>query len=128
MKNYLSKHALFKLYYTLVHSHLIYGLIVWGNTYPTYFSKLIALQNKAPRFVTGSRRYLNALPLYQKFNLMNLLNLHKFDTAKFMHYQINQRPSPNFDNYFTLAKFLHSRQTRTTVSSSLIISLYKKKG
>ena len=43
LKNYLPTHALFKLYYPLVHSHLPYGLIVWGNTYPTYFSKLITL-------------------------------------------------------------------------------------
>ena len=52
LKNYAPTHALFKLYYTLVHTHLLYGLIVWGNTYPTYLSKLIALQNKALRIVT----------------------------------------------------------------------------
>ena len=44
-----------------------------------------------------------------------------------MHYQINQRLSPNFNNYFTLAKFSHSRQTRTTASSNSIVPLYKTK-
>ena len=124
LKNYLTTHALFKLYYTLVHSHLLYGLLVWGNTYPTYLSKLITLQNKALRIVTKSGWYQNVLPLYQKFNLWNLQNLHKFETAKFMHNQINQRLSPN---YFTLAKFSRSRQTRTTATSNLIIPLYKTK-
>ena len=76
LKNYVPTHALFKLYYTLVHSHLLYGLIVWGNIYPTYISKLIALQNKALRIVTKSGWYQNLLPLYQKFNLLNLQNLH----------------------------------------------------
>ena len=81
LKNYLPEHALFELFHTLVHCHLIYGLIVWGNTYPTYLSKLIALQNKALRIVTGSGWYQNALPLSQKFNLLSLVNLHKFETA-----------------------------------------------
>ena len=127
LKNYLPKHTLFQLYYTLVHSHLLYGLIVWGNTYTIYLSKLITLQNKALRIVTGSRWYQNVLPLYQKFNLLNLLNLHKFETAKFIHNQVNQRLSPNFNNYFTLAEFLRSRQTRTTASLNLTIPFYKTK-
>ena len=63
LKNYLPEHAFFKLHYTLVHSHLIYEPIVWGNTYPTYLSKLITLQNKALRIVTGSGWYENAWPL-----------------------------------------------------------------
>ena len=125
LKNYLPTHALFLLYYTFVHSHLLYELIVWGNAYPTYLSKLITLQNKALHIVTKSGWYQNVLPLYQKFNLMNLQNLHKFETAKFIHNQINQRVFPNFNNYFTLAKFSHSRQTRTTASLNLIIPLYK---
>ena len=101
LKNYLPTHALFKLYYTLVHWHLLYGLVVWGNTYPTYLSKLITLQNRALRIVTKSGWYQNVLPLFQKFNLLNLQNLHKFETAKLIHNQINQRLSPNFNNYFT---------------------------
>ena len=112
-----------------MHSHLLYGLIAWGNTYPTYRCKLITLQNKALRIVTKSGWYQNVLPLYQKFNLLNLQNLYKFETAKFIHNQINQRLSPNFNtcNYFTLAKFSRSRQTRTTASSNLIIPLHKTK-
>ena len=110
-----------------MHSHLLYGLIVWRNTYSTYLSKLISLQNKALRIVTKSGWYQNVLPLYQKFNLLNLQNLHKIETAKFIHNQINQHLSPNFNNYFTLAKFSHNRQTPTTASLNLKNPLYKTK-
>ena len=44
-----------------------------------------------------------------------------------MYYQISQRLSPNFNNYFTLAKFSHSRQTCSTAPSNLIILDYKTK-
>ena len=78
--------------------------------------------------VTGSGWYQNVLPLYQKFNLLNLLNLHKFEIAKFIPLnQINQRHSMNFNNCFTLAKFSYSRQTHTTASSNLATPLHKTK-
>ena len=52
---------------------------------------------------------------------MNLLNLHKFETAEFIHNQTNQSLSPDLDNYFTFAKFSHCRQTCTIASFKLII-------
>ena len=45
----------------------------------------------------------------------------KFETAEFIHDLINQRLSPDLNNYFTLAKFSHCRQTRTIASSNLVI-------
>ena len=51
LKYYLSEHASFNFIIRLVHFCLIYGLIVLGNTYPTYLSKVITLQNKDLRVV-----------------------------------------------------------------------------
>ena len=41
------------LYHALVHSNLIYRILVWGNTFPSYLTKLSKLQNKAIRIVIG---------------------------------------------------------------------------
>ena len=41
--------------------------------------------------VTRSGWYQNALPLFQNFYWLNLLNLHEFKTAKFIHDQIHQQ-------------------------------------
>ena len=54
LKCVLIKDAQTKLYHSLVHSYFIYGLTEWGNTFPTYFSKLHILQDKAIRIVTGN--------------------------------------------------------------------------
>ena len=37
LKYVLPKDVLMQLYHSLVHSNFIYGLTVWGNTFPTYF-------------------------------------------------------------------------------------------
>ena len=47
LKAELPREALCKIYYALFHPHLLYGLVVWGSTFPTYMSKLESLQNNA---------------------------------------------------------------------------------
>ena len=44
-RNFLSKHALRCLYFALVHSHLTYGIHVWGNSMT--IKKIITLQKRA---------------------------------------------------------------------------------
>ena len=46
LKSFLSPTALLKLYYAIVHPHLLYGLLVWGTTSTSYSAKLYTLQNK----------------------------------------------------------------------------------
>ena len=44
--------TLLQLYYALAHPHLLYGLLLWGCTLPSYLlSKLQSLQNKAVRII-----------------------------------------------------------------------------
>ena len=45
--------ALQAFYYSLIHTHLLYGLPVWGSTHPSYLKKLITLQNKAVKLIGG---------------------------------------------------------------------------
>ena len=47
LRHYMPTNALLKIYYSLIHSQLLYGLPVWGSTYTSYLNKLITIQNKA---------------------------------------------------------------------------------
>jgi len=43
----------------------LYGVAIWGNTYPTYLSsKLAKIQNKAMRIIIGNDWQENAKPQY----------------------------------------------------------------
>ena len=61
------------LFYALVHSNLNYGILVWGNTFPSYLTKLSKLQNKAIRIVTGKNLNDSANLLYQKVTILPLV-------------------------------------------------------
>ena len=37
LRHFLPQSALFKIYYALIHSQLMYGLPIWGSTFPSYY-------------------------------------------------------------------------------------------
>ena len=114
-----------QLYYSLEHSQLIYGVAVWGNTFPSYLAKLTRLQNKALRLVTSSDWNASAASLYQKLNILSLSKLNKFEIAKFIFTYSSKCLPTTFDQYIILAKTSHSQSTRYSASDHLRI-LYIK--
>ena len=59
--HFLPQSALLKIYYALMHSQLMYGLPIWGSTFPSYINKLKSLQNKAVKMIGGGSLRENQL-------------------------------------------------------------------
>ena len=130
LKFFLPQTALLKLYYSLVHSHLTYGLTVWGTTYPTYLLKLNRIQNKAIRTVagiTGKAWCESVSPLYSKLGILPLEQLAKYVISKFVYNHRKKSLPPVFDNYFTPANVTHSFSTRFSSNEQLKIPFFKTK-
>ena len=60
------------LYFALIHLHLLFGLVLRGNTYSTYIAKLPSLQNKAIRIVFNCK-YQN--PITPHFYNLGVLKI-----------------------------------------------------
>ena len=84
VKNFLNSQALLQLYYAIFHSHLQYGLIIWGSTFKTYLKKLTTLQNKAVKIVGGGKYFDHATPYYSKLRILKLVDLLKLEKALFV--------------------------------------------
>ena len=67
--HYVPTSILLKLYHAILHPHLLYGIIVWGSTYKSYLQKLVSLQNKGSRLITGT----NNFTFHQPFVSVSLL-------------------------------------------------------
>ena len=83
VKHFLPKVVLWQLHFALIHSQLIYGLIIWGSTYPSYLKKLAVLQNKAILLVGGGNCYLRVTPFLVLLDERKLVDLFRLETAKF---------------------------------------------
>ena len=78
--------ALLLTYFALVHLHLLYGLPIWGSTFPTYLQKLQRLQNKALRIISNCNSKTSTTPLFYQSKILKIQNLYYFEIAKIMHH------------------------------------------
>jgi len=108
LKHYVLPSKLKQIYFSMVHSHLSYGVIIWGSTYKSYFSQLISLQNKAVKIISNTSWNKNLNPCYKEQKILSLNNLITFETSKFMFLFINNVLLLSFNRYFVLVKSVHT--------------------
>ena len=53
LRHFLPTNALLNVYYAFIHPHLLYGLPIWGLSFPSHLKKLTVLQNKAIKLIGG---------------------------------------------------------------------------
>ena len=90
------------IYFAFVHSHLAYGIEIYGNTYNKHLNSLIILNNKLLRILQKIPRDTPVAQLYSNFNRLTLPELHNYQILKFVHkcsYHQNKLPSI-LSNYF----------------------------
>ena len=114
LKHVLPQNALLKLYYSLVHPHLLYGLVVWGSTFPTYLLKLASIQNKPVKLIDEGHVLESSIQFYAKLKILKLLDLYKFKTAKLVHDYMNRKLPPSFSGYFNKSCDVSNYSTRTS--------------
>ena len=111
LRYYVHTNILIYLYYTLIYPFLIYGIIVWGNTYPSTIQPLFVLQKKAMRIITFSEYNEHSSPLSKLLNIIKIFDLVTFHIASFM-YKFHHRLLPSaFDNFFTPIDRIHNYNT-----------------
>ena len=85
-KDFLSKHALRCLYFALVHSHLTYGIHVWGNS--VNIKKIITLQKRAIRTINKVWYRSHTEPLFKSNQILKLEDMYTMQISLFV-YDLN---------------------------------------
>ena len=88
------------VYYSLIYSHIIYAVEVWGSTFKTELNKILILQKRAPRLMTFSDLYPDtpgplcpSNPIFSKLNMLKVSDIHKYQVLKFVFKSINMLAS-----------------------------------
>ena len=113
-KYFISEISLFQLYYSLVYPYLYYGNIIWGSAYKSNLRRLKVLQKRVIRIISISSFDAHTAPLFHKYHLLTLDNIHLLQVALFMfsvHY--NSIPS-TFQSMFNKNSAIHQYNTRQT--------------
>ena len=120
--------ALCKIHFALFHPHLLYGLVAWGSTFPTYMSKLESIQNKAVKIMGSGTTRESPTPFYGQLKILKLSDLYKFEIAKLVHDFLHDKlPSSSvFSHLFQKSLQISHRFIRSSSNKNkLHIPLYR---
>jgi hypothetical protein len=94
IKLFLNKPTLKTLYFTLIHPHLLYCIMLWGNARKTTLESLVKLQKRGVRLITGSVYRAHTCPLFKSLCMLKINDLYTCEIASFMFKLVNnQLPS-----------------------------------
>ena len=74
VKNILPFFTMKMLYYSLIYSHLNYGVIHWGSAFKYRLGTMIKLQKRAVRVITKSKISAHTSPLFLKTYILQIIN------------------------------------------------------
>lgn len=125
VKHVLPYDALKTLYYSLFHSHLIYGILAWGHS--EMANKIFILQKKILRIINNKPFGSHTNILFKQCQILKFSDLHHLQTCLFVHDYKNNKLPASFDNFFTDNTHMNSRNStnlfryrpRTKFSSQL---------
>ena len=107
-----------QLYYSLIFPYLTYGLITWGNTYPSTLKPIVILQKKAIRIISSVKYDEHTSPLFKKLNILKFSDLITLYNSLFM-YDFSTGNLPQvFNDFFVQINKIHNYNTRLASKKS----------
>ena len=95
------------LYYALIHPHLIYGLLAWGNANLNLLHKTDILQKRALRTIHNKKYNSHTEPLYKHSGILKISHLYQLEVMLFMHDYTRDNLPTSFQNVFRVNREVH---------------------
>ena len=121
LRNFVTIDILIQVYYSIIYSLLIYGVLVWGNTYKTNIEPLVILQKKAIRVISFSPYWSHTSHIFKKLNLLKFPDIINVYTALFMLQYSQCRLPVGFDDFFPLVNNKHQYRARLASKSTFYL-------
>ena len=109
VQNILPEVALRMMYFSLINSHLYYGLSAYSCTSKTQLKPLVILQKKAIRIISKSRYNAHTDPIFKRLRILKFDDLVKFSIYDFMHSFSNDMLPTSFHDIWAVKTTLNLR-------------------
>ena len=115
VKNFLPKSALKSLYLSFVHSHICYGLVIWGAS--KLSNSVHKLQKRAIRTINHKSFNYHTDPLFKGCGILKLPDQYIHDVAVFVHNLKYGKLPKSFESltYFVQRNQPQTRQTKKCI-------------
>ena len=109
VRRLLNVKTLCTLYHSFVYPYLNYAAEVWADTTANHLLPVIKLQKKVIRIINHSGRYDHTRPLFTKFNILRLEEIHVYKVALIMFKVFHEETPSVFCNLFTRNVEVHDK-------------------
>ena len=127
VRKYLNLNALKSIYYSLIYSHIVYAIQVWGSANDTELLKILKLQKKAVRMMLYKDQYpqlpgpLNPSdPLFLELGILKIQDVFKFQVIRFIYDCLTLNTPSIFWNWFTLNRSVHNHNTKSNTNVNIV--------
>ena len=104
--------SLHTLYFSLIHSHLSYGILAWGNATSSVLRKTETIQKRAIRTIHNKKFNSHTDPLFKRSRILRISDIYKLEVMLFMYDFINDSLPQSFRHTFSLVSGNHTYDTR----------------
>ena len=128
LKRFLPGYILRTLYFSMVQSRLLYGILAWGFDH----QRLVKIQKRFIRIISLSTYNAHTEPWFKHFEILKINNLFDLNCLKFI-YNYNKRELPNYflnfryeqrssihDHDTRFADLIDAEPTRTVMAENCI--------
>jgi hypothetical protein len=131
VKNILPADSMRTLYFTLIHPHITYGILAWGNASKSVLNRTIILQKRAVRLINRATYNSHTEPLFKHVKILKLNDQYEYEVALFMYDYVTNKLPISFHNVYRnnheiqtthqtrQANFIHIIQCNSTFSQKL---------
>ena len=119
IRPYIDTKLMKTLYYSLIYSHLTYGIEVWGSADYIHINRILISQKKIVRLITfcdNRQEDYSFLPSNSLFYTLKLHKIHdifKLNVSKFIFKCLNKSTPINFHSWYKLTSQIHNYNTRS---------------
>ncbi len=117
VKNTLPKSTLCTLYSAIVHSHINYGLLIWGSGHS--ISRIYKLQKRSLRIINIKPYNYHTEPLFKCGNILKIEDQYTYNVLTFMYLLKNHGLPESFNNLDYFNSRVDRRTTRHDGSAKL---------
>jgi hypothetical protein len=115
VKHVLPYETLRTLYLALIHPHISYGIMAWGNANSSIVHPINILQKRAMRMIHNSAYNSHTDPMFKSSKIMKIGDIYEYQAALFMFDYTNHNLPISFDSVF---KFRYEIQTNRLTRQS----------
>ena len=119
MRQLCPQKVLLSLYYSLVYSHLSYGICLWGNADETHLEQIRLAQKKVVRIITNSDYSASTTELFAKLKILKLDDIYLHQYGCLMWDQDHGILPKCFESYFKETRKIHDHKTRMADDNKL---------